>query len=538
MSEETPLPGRYESRGPLRDEGAAGLPQVPPAGVVQEVITTGASVLGGGAWKVISIVLPQLYVLVVSIVAARYLGVSSYGRQSFIAFIELSLITLLAGGLPLALMRQVGETIGAGNPDAVRSLFRWAWGIELVAALAGGFSLLAVALLGAEPQAAWLFAGLVCSLGILHTVPTALLVGLQRWRQAVIAGTATGAVSTVATIIVLAYGGGITGMFAVEAASSAVILAWTILLARRALGDVVQGTGPARDLRRRTARIAGLVTIGVALDLVVWKRSEFLFLQGFSTDEQIAFYSVAFAVVTAAVRLPGAVADVLAPAFANLMGAGETERIKLGFERSMRLLVLVCLPLVAATLALGPDAVEAVWGEGFADVRAPLLIMAGASLLLPIVDLSYALFLGLGRLRLPLVTNGFAALVNVALGLLLIPRHGAVGAALANSGAQLAAAAPIILYARRTLGGIAWAPARLVPALVASTAAGATAWTCAQLIGGGAGVLAGAAAGFLIFAGLAVSVGVLPRDDADWLERSVGDRLGGVVGRMCRRISR
>ena len=32
--------------------------------------------------------LPQLYALVLSVVAARYLGPSGMGRQSFIAFIE------------------------------------------------------------------------------------------------------------------------------------------------------------------------------------------------------------------------------------------------------------------------------------------------------------------------------------------------------------------------------------------------------------------------------------------------------------------
>jgi O-antigen/teichoic acid export membrane protein len=515
----------------------AGLDQA-PAVEAPEVITSGASVLGGGVWKVISVALPQLYVLTVSIVAARYLGPAAFGRQSFIAFVELSLISLLAAGLPVALMRQVGEAIGSGRRGAVRSLFRWALSLELAGALVGGLSLAAAGLLGAEPHAAWVLAGVVCALGILHTVPSALLIGLQRWRQATVAGIATGGVSTVATIVVLALGGGITGMFAVEAAASAAILAWTVALARRALDDVAPQPAPAPDLRRRMTRTAGLASITVVLDLIVWKRSEFVFLEGFSTDEQIAFYSIAFAVVTAVVRLPGTVAGVLAPAFANLMGAGETERIRLGFARSMRLLVLVALPLVAAALALGPAAVETVWGDGFADAGAPLLIMAAASILGPISDLGYALFLGIGRLRVPLATDGFAALVNVGLALLLIPGHGAVGAALANSGAQLAAAVPIVVFARRTLRGIPWAPARLLPVLAVSAAAGTAARTCVHLIGGDAGLVAGSAAGVLVFVGLALSVGVLPREDAAWLERAVGDRLRGVVGEVCRRISR
>src|SRR6266516_369552 len=74
--------------------------------------TTGATVLSGGAWKAASLTLPQLYALVQSIVAARFLGPSGMGVQSFIAFTEISVVNLLTVGLSNSLMRYIGERLG------------------------------------------------------------------------------------------------------------------------------------------------------------------------------------------------------------------------------------------------------------------------------------------------------------------------------------------------------------------------------------------------------------------------------------------
>ena len=57
--------------------------------------TTGRSVFRGGVWWTASRTIPQLYVLALSLVAARFLGPTGMGRQSFIAFTELSLVALV-----------------------------------------------------------------------------------------------------------------------------------------------------------------------------------------------------------------------------------------------------------------------------------------------------------------------------------------------------------------------------------------------------------------------------------------------------------
>jgi hypothetical protein len=56
----------------------------------------------------------------------------------------------------------------------------------------GGGILVGAAALGASPISAWLFAAVATFAAILHTVPSAVLIGTQRWRQATMIGLITG----------------------------------------------------------------------------------------------------------------------------------------------------------------------------------------------------------------------------------------------------------------------------------------------------------------------------------------------------------
>ena len=75
---------------------------------------------------------------IISIVAARFLGPEGMGRQSFIAFISITLTTVLSSSMYVAVMRYIGETSGRGRSELLPGLLWWAWRIEAVAALAGG----------------------------------------------------------------------------------------------------------------------------------------------------------------------------------------------------------------------------------------------------------------------------------------------------------------------------------------------------------------------------------------------------------------
>jgi O-antigen/teichoic acid export membrane protein len=505
-----------------------------PVGAAAAAATTGASVLRGSLWHGLSLVVPQLYTLGISIAAARYLGPDLLGRQSFISFVALSTAVLVSGALPFAVTRYVGETVGAGGAAVVRGLIRWAWRIQVFSALAGCAILLAIAFLGASPRSAWVLAAVVTLAAVLHNIPTALLIGLQRWRQAAIVGLVTGLLSLAAIIGVLAGGYGITGMFAVEAGVSAVNLLWTGVLARRALRDLSPVSEPPGELRRLVARYTLLDSIGVLLTLVVWRRSELFFLEHYSTDRQIALYSIPFAMVAALGLLPGALGATLTSAVATLFGAGSHDRIRSGYGRALRLILLVSMPLTAGGLALGPALIVLLYGKEFAGTKTVLLVLLAGFPLVAAMQASMAVLAGLGRILVPTVATAIAAAVNVGLDFALIPGRGAVGAAIANLCGQVVVAGLIVAFALRSVGGARLEPRSLAGGLAASAAGGLVAWLVVERISGGAGFVAGLAAGVAVFFVLAALVRVIPLVDTAWLEQAVGGRLGPTAARLCR----
>jgi O-antigen/teichoic acid export membrane protein len=495
--------------------------------------TTGASVARSSAWNLASRVLPLAYIGAVSIAAARYLGPDDFGRQSFIAFIELSLVTLLVAGLAMALSRFVGAALGAGEPGHVLVLGRVAARIAGAAAVVAAAIMIASALAGHGPQAAWIFAGIFAATSILQIERNAVLTGFQRWREVTIAGLAVGAVSTVAVIVALELGGGISGIFAVEAAAGALLLVWTVVLVQRALRSL--GAGPVAGApTRRMLRYTGLATLGIVLTLVVWRRSEFLFLDYYSTDTQIGFYSIAFAAAAAVLLVPLAITGVLLPSIATLHGAREPARIRSGYARAARLLLLFSLPLIAAGIALGPMLIELVYGSSYSEAGPLLVILLLPAPFVVVGNLAGVLLAATEKLMVPTVIGTVAAVLNIGLSFLLIPPYDSVGAAIANAIAQLVYAVPAIVYVHRRVGGGDWMPESIGKVALSSVAGGLLAWGCASYIGGVAGLVLGLVLGGGVFLALARVLRALSSDDATWLDHTLGGALGGNLGKAVR----
>jgi O-antigen/teichoic acid export membrane protein len=499
--------------------------------------TTGTAVVRGGIWTAASRIVPQLNIIAISIAAGRFLGPTDMGRQSYIAFVSASVVLVATASLPAAMSRFVAEALGAGRRGVARTLLRMTWRVETAVAIVAVAALEAYAWLAGDPAGAWALTAIACGFGVLHTVPNALLSAAQRWRDATIVGLLTGVVSVPATIAVLAAGGGITGFFAVEAVITAVNFIWTAKLARRLLPSL-SAPGPLPpDLRSEFLRFAGVSTLFVAIEFVVWRRSEFFFLQRFSAEAEIAFYSIAFAAATGLTRVPEALAQVTMPAVASLAGEGAPDRIRTGYWRALRLLVFATPAVAAAALAFGPELIRLAYGGEFARAGDVLLVVLAPLPLLPILTISTALMFGLGKLRVVLIAGLAATAVDLVLAALLVPRYDAIGAAVSNVCAQLTAGVPVLMAVSRRLSPSDLPLGLLMRSLLVSVLSGAAAAALVLALGGIPGVLAGAVVAGALFWTLGTRIGIVSERDAQWLRDAGGGRLGQRVGAFTARFA-
>lgn len=514
-------------------------PDVIPAspGVDAAGRTTGRSVLRGGAWNVGGQVITQFYAIAASVVAARFLGAAGIGRVTYIAFVQATVGLVLTAGLPQAVMRYISEALGRGDAGEVRALLRFAWRVEGAGAAIGAGSLVTIGLLGAQPRSAWLLAGVGAGAAIMHHVPSTLLIGAQRWRAFTTISVVTGSLAMGAKIAGLAAGGGIPSLFAVDAVGTTVNLLVASWLARRTMSSLSSSATPGPQLIKQVIRFAAVSSLIVFVTFVVWRRTEIFFLERYSSDVQIALYSIPFSVVTALLLVPQALASVVAPAFATLFGAGATERIRSGYGRALRLTAALSLPLTAVAIAVGPTVLKLVYGSQFAGTENVLRLLLATFPVIPLLNISNGLLLGLGRRWPQVIIGSIAAAVNILLDFLLIPHYAAIGAALANSSAQLLGAVPIIMYANRTIGGVEWHALALLRSTVAAAASGGAAFLVLALLPDVPGMLLGIAAAGVSFVLLAFALRILASEDGSWLEHTFGGALGGAVGRVCRHAS-
>lgn len=505
-------------------------------GVTEAVAnTTGSRILLGSFWNIASSVLPQIYLLLMSVVAARFLGPEDMGRQSFISFIALAATAFFGGGMASTLMRFVGETLGAGRPAVTIDLARWCWSLASLGAILGASAMTGIGLFGATPEAAWILAGLGCALGILQSIPNAVLIGIQDWRRASIVGLTTGSIGVPVTIAVLAAGGGIVGMFAVELAVIAANLAWSGALSRQALRRLAES--PERDpqIRRRAAAYASWTLLSIGLSTIVFKRSEFFLLNHYASDADIATYSIAFAAVYAITTLSESLAQTLLPAFATLFGGAANARIETGFDRAQRLLMMFSLPLAAATIALGPAALVLIYGSDYSATGQVVQIMALGIPLLALMNLSHAFMLGLGKVRPLLAIDAIAAVVNVSFAFLLIPPLQDVGAALANLAGQCMVALIVTVYALRSMESVRLPLRVILRNAICAGIAGLLAYAAATAVGGFLGLLSGIVVGAACFIAVGMALKIIRSDDAGWLlDSTAGTRFAAPVALVCR----
>lgn len=171
-----------------------------------------------------------------------------------------------------------------------------------------------------------------------------------------------------------------------------------------------------------------------------------------------------------------------------------------------------------------------IWGQAYSPATGPFLVMVAASVLTPVTVLCSSLLAGLGRVGVPLLAEALAAGVDIGVAFALVPHHGALGAAIANSCALVASGLPLLIYASRITGPLGVQPVALVRGVVLAGAGGGVAWAVSATLGGALGLVLGLVCGAAVFLGLAVGIGFLPRADAEWLREALGKRFSGRAG--------
>lgn len=399
--------------------------------------------LAGGLWLAASQFIPFFATAVLSVVAGRLLGAERLGTQSLIAFSETLVSAIIVQTLTTAAIRTIAAAHGRGSDQDLAAMNWWVVRAHLVlgvvaAGLLGGF-----AALRADGEFSWwLVVGSVLA-NAAGWAYGAVAVGNHGWGRVGRVRLVSQLGAAVLAIGALLAGGGIEWIFLANILAS-LWVAWVIRKEARGLGY----TRASRPLPGFW-NLYLLLGLGEVIAQVVVRRSEFFILDRFSTESEIAMYSIAFMLVAVATSIPQSLGSSVMPEVARSAGAGDYEGLNFHLGRALRVTALFSLPLAGAMIAVGPDLVSLVYGEDYRRAGYLTAFAAVGVLTLPVLSLCQEYWSGRGQLKPVLLAGAAAAVVDIVVALALIPSHGAAGAVTAKLCGQFALGAMLVTHTWR-----------------------------------------------------------------------------------------
>lgn len=398
-----------------------------------------ASLLTAAGWSVVTGAVTTLAGLVTSVVIARLLGPAQMGDYTYWAWIVAVLPVFFGFGLAPATMKFAAELLAAGRRDLAGSLVVAA--LKIAVAISGILAIGLVVFGATFASRSYLaicalVAGLIALSG-----PTGVLGasvhGAMDYRFASALAVLLSGGQLILFLIVLNAGGGLIGLLAVMVASATISFLLQTVWFRRVYGE--ERCRIPTELRDSFVKYCRSVTALGLLDAVAWSRSEVLLLRLFSTTDQIAFYGIAYGISGRLVMAATLITHPMMPALSALHGLNDRRRMCQVYNSAVRYVAVLTFPLALGGVFFARPLVTLLYGNAYEGVAVPLAITAIASLAGALVLACSAALYAIGRPDFLLRLNVTLALTDVLVSILLIPRYGAIGAALANAIAPWAA---------------------------------------------------------------------------------------------------
>jgi O-antigen/teichoic acid export membrane protein len=408
-------------------------------------------ILANTAYRLLADVGSKLASIAFYVVMARELGAKSFGVFTFgLAFVILT-TTLGNFGQDSVLTREVARD----RTLLDRYFFNTLALKTVISAVSLALALLIAEIVGvsSETRTVLLLLGPAVVLEILMKTCFAAFQAYERLEFIPIALVTQRTVTAIAGIAALLAGAGVVAVSAIYLAGAALGFALSLrLLLRRVVRPAFRiETGRWWPLMRAAAAIGTASVFAVVLF-----RADMTMLAAFKPAAVVGHYGAAYRLLEATLFVSWSVGSAVYPVFSRLSPTSEPA-VGFVFERSLKLVVALTLPLAAGALVLADPVVRLVYGNEYATAANALRLLAPAIALYPVAYVAASLLVSQHRQRTMMIVYGLVALENILANFVLIPWLSLNGAALGTSLSQLLVTVALIVVAQQAAGGIQWA---------------------------------------------------------------------------------
>lgn len=410
-------------------------PSTSPAGSITKTVARNSG------WYAVEQAVEMVAGFIVSIAMARVIGPERLGYFNYIVWL-VNLSRLVGNlGVPTTARKYMAEYLGRNEPGVVRGVFFYTLRLQIRTAVIITAVGLALVYFFGNADYRLISYFLVASMlpSFILSIPSQANGAAENYA-ANVPGSAVGQfLYFISVTLSLVMGWGLLGIaigiffyINVEMTVRLIpVIRWMKSLPEEPLSP---------EMIRRMKSFSNQSIWVMLLNVLVWNRSDIIFLKLFSSElAQISFYSVGFN-LPEKVMLVGRVFG--SSSGASLMaqyGRDKSRMFSLVTGTSQYLFQLM-LPMLLGMAALSHVLIPALYGKQYLPAIAPLGITASLTVLGAMILLPRQLLQATEKQGFLIWWTALAAVVNIVLDVVLIPSHGAVGAAIGNGVAQMVAA--------------------------------------------------------------------------------------------------
>ncbi|MHB1340735.1 MAG: oligosaccharide flippase family protein [Coriobacteriia bacterium] len=421
--------------------------------------------LKNSLWSMLEFGWPILVSLVATPFIVRSLGADAYGVLSIVA-VTIGFLGMLDLGIGGAALRAIAQASERGDSDRIGRVLGTVTLFYIVVGLAGAAFLVAstpwlissvldVPLsLRAEAETAFYVAsfGFLVSLvlGAFSAVPKAL----QRFDITTKMSIVLGTFSTALVVCALLLGLGLRGVIAAQVAMNVTAGVAYYFAARRLVPGLHVAPSLDRALLRELIAFGGyflVANLGVQLLYQVDK----LLVGGLVSVAAVTFYVVPGNITQKLQQLMGAAAQVIFPVSSALAAKDDRETIGRLYSDATRLIFLLGASISVALIVFARPFLQYWMGGDFAAQSSTVMVLLGLTyLLLGLTGPAWGTALGVGSARTNAIFATGMGVVDVALFLVLTPRFGIIGSAVAYLIVAAVGMPALAWYVERRLVGL------------------------------------------------------------------------------------
>jgi O-antigen/teichoic acid export membrane protein len=392
-------------------------------------------------WYGIEVAIGIVATLTTTILIARIIGPTRLGYFNYIYWLSNTAGGLASLGIPATTGKYMAEYLAGGDKGVARGIFFLCLRAQSIIALSMMSIGLVLVFTLVDPGYRYAAIPLIATMlpRMLAFIPSMANVGAEKVAANTRGAFAGTLVYVPVVLLSLFLGWGLVGIACAVFLSNVVELGAKLIPVLGWIRQIPAAELP-ESVKKRMVSFSGQNMILLILNVVVWDRSDMVFLRILQSDtRQLAFFSVAFSIIEKLFLAPQIFAA----------GVGVSQFVEYGRDRQKLLnmtttaakYVYLCgLPMLAGAAAIGGPVIGALYGPRYLPMVRVFQVMAIFAIPRLVILPAYNLLLATENQKPLVIWNCICGGADVLFDLALIPTLGALGAAFANGIAQTLAA--------------------------------------------------------------------------------------------------